>query len=49
MWEAMPELLIPRFLLQAEARRPARVAWVLGSVGVAVGLMVLVFVAMHGA
>jgi serine/threonine-protein kinase len=47
--EAMPEYKAPQFLVQAERSGPGRIAWVLGLLGVAVGLIVLAFVAVHGA
>ena len=45
--EAEPEVGMPRFLVQAEGGGAGRTAWVLGLVGVAIGLIVLVLVAMH--
>ena len=45
--EAMPEVMVPRFLLQAGDAAPGRTALVLGAIGVAVGLLVLIFVATH--
>ena len=45
--EAMPEVMVPRFLLQAGAAAPRRTAVVLGAIGVAAGLLVLIFVATH--
>ena len=46
--EAEPEVGMPRFLVQAEGGGAGRTAWVLGLVGVAIGLIVLVLVAVHG-
>jgi serine/threonine-protein kinase len=43
--EAMPEVSVPQFLVQAGG--PGSTAWVLGLVGVAIGLIVLVILAMH--
>ena len=45
--EAMPEAAAPRFLVQAAAGGPPRTAIMLGFLCVAVGLIVLFFVAMH--
>jgi serine/threonine-protein kinase len=39
---------VPQFAMQGEGDGPRRTAWVLGLVGVAIGLIVLVLVAMHG-
>ena len=44
---AMPEAAAPRFLVPAEAGGSPRTALVLGFLGVAIGLIVLVFVAMR--
>src|ERR1019366_5273365 len=46
--EAEPEVRVPQFLVQAEGGGAGRTAWVLGLVGVAVGLIVLALVAMRG-
>jgi serine/threonine-protein kinase len=46
--EAEPEVRVPQFLVQAEGGGPGRTALVIGLVGVAIGLIVLVLVAMHG-
>ncbi len=43
-----PEAAAPMFLVQAEGAGRGRTAWVLGLVGVAIGLIVLVIMAMHG-
>jgi serine/threonine-protein kinase len=45
--EAMPEIRVPRFLVEAEAGGLGRTALVLGMLGVAIGLIILVVVAMH--
>jgi threonine/homoserine/homoserine lactone efflux protein len=39
---------VPQFAMQAEGAGRGRTAWVLGLVGVAIGLIVLVIMAMHG-